>query len=87
MAITAAFLRRIRKALPPVLIVCCVGAGGALMRGAAASRSAASASLTSGPTMAGCASPYNYDDSGCDWHILQVTYALAGLKLKYLKGY
>ena len=64
MAITAAFLRRIRKALPPVLIVCCVGAVGAMMRGTAVSRAATASAPTAGTTTSGCASPspvYNED--------------------------
>ena len=56
MAVTAVLLRRIREALPPATVVCCVGAVGAWMRGAAASRSVATATPASGATTAGCAS-------------------------------
>ena len=57
MAVTAALLRRIRKALPPVHVVCCVGAVGAVMRGTAVSRAAPTSAPPSGTAPAGCASP------------------------------
>ena len=64
MAVTAAPLRRIPKALPPVLVVCSVGVVGAAIPRAAPSRAAATATLTTGTTISGCASPspiYNED--------------------------
>ena len=64
MAVTAVLLRRIRKALPPVHVVCCVGAVVAVLRGTAASRAASATPPTAGSIAAGCASPstvYNED--------------------------
>ena len=55
---------QLRKALPPVHVVCCVGAVGTVLRGAAASRSAPAATPAAGPSATGCASPspvYNED--------------------------